>query len=189
MLPEPSEVEEPSPTLKRRQSSIDESTPKRPRLTTDSQGVNSPPAPALDTNERRRSSARGSGALEERKRGQRLFGAILGTLSQSTSSAGQRKRAEIEKRQLDKLRLRREQEDLQKKEKSEELLVARRKQQNLWDEEGMRIRHKDMLAMAHFLKTKAEPTLVCASFFWFRYITNTIKSITSHGNRDRRKKR
>jgi hypothetical protein len=36
---------------------------------------------------------------EDRKRGQRLFGGLLGTLSQSSSSAAQRRRADIEKKQ------------------------------------------------------------------------------------------
>ncbi|KKY23575.1 putative pinin sdk mema domain-containing protein [Phaeomoniella chlamydospora] len=160
VLPEQTETPPRSPTLKRRQSSLDSSEAKRPRFSTEqSQDFKSAPPSSADGQDRRRSSARGRGVVEERKRGQRLFGAILGTLSQSSSSVGQRKRAEIEKKQLDKLKARREEDEERKQKRKEELTVTRRRQQKLWDEEGIRMRHRNTLAMAHFLKTKAEPPL------------------------------
>lgn len=160
VMPEPSEAKESSPTLKRRQSSLDSTEAKRPKFTETSQeDSRSPPAAGANASDRSRGNGRRNGAVEERKRGQRLFGAILGTLSQSSPSAGQRKRQEVEKKQLDKLKLRHEEDEERKKHKREELLVTRRKQQKVWDEEGMRLRHRNMLAMAHFLKTKTTPPL------------------------------
>ena len=124
----------PSPnSLKRRQSYIDESEPKRPRT-----DQNSPPRPSPD--ERRRSSAvsgKGSGATEERKRGQRLFGALLGTLSQSSSSPAQRRRADIEKKQRDKLKEKEQELDDERRQKSKKLLEKRWKEQILWDKDSV----------------------------------------------------
>ncbi|KAI9037826.1 epoxide hydrolase [Aspergillus affinis] len=99
------------------------------------------------------------GRDEERKRGQRLFGGLLGTLSQSSTSAAQRRRADIERRQKDKLKLQDEEYDELKKKRRGERAEIRKKEQRLYDEESMRTRHANLLAMAHFLKTRAEPVL------------------------------
>ena len=159
VLPEPSEVAPPEPTLKRRQSSIESNTAKRPRISPEATQDSRSPPPVANGQERRRGNARGGGALEERKRGQRLFGAILGTLAQTSPSAGQRRRAEIEKKQQAKLRQKDDDDEDRKKQKKEELLAIRQREQKSWDEESMRIRHRNMLATARFLKTKAEPPL------------------------------
>ncbi|KAH8429428.1 pinin family protein [Aspergillus melleus] len=99
------------------------------------------------------------GRDEERKRGQRLFGGLLGTLSQSSNSAAQRRRADIERRQKDKLKLQDEEYDELKKKRRGERAAIRKKEQRLYEEESMRTRHANLLAMAHFLKTRAEPVL------------------------------
>lgn len=97
--------------------------------------------------------------MEERKRGQRLFGALLGTLSQSSSSTAQKRRTDIEKKQQAKLKLQAEEQDEKKKQKLEALLVVRRREQRKFDKQSMQIRHSNMLAQAHFLRTKSEPML------------------------------
>ena len=168
VLPEPSEIvaQPEPPSLKRRQSSIESNSAKRPRLSTSERWAQerdsrSPPPPqdGHSSDNRRRSSVRGGGAVEERKRGQRLFGAILGTLAQTSPSAGQRRRAEIEKKQQVKLLQKDEEGEVHKRQRRNELLAVRRREQRVWDEEGMRIRHGNMMVTARYLKTKAEPIL------------------------------
>jgi hypothetical protein len=142
VVPEPESFPQPpSPSLKRRQSSLDSESSKRPRLDTQSSQPSSdnrsptlamsPPAP------RRKSSAMGSGAAEERKRGQRLFGALLGTLSQTSAKPAHRRRDEIDKRQQDKLRQKDEELADEKRRKREELDAVRRKEQKVWDRQGV----------------------------------------------------
>ncbi|KAI9780047.1 MAG: hypothetical protein M1839_007029 [Geoglossum umbratile] len=156
VLPEPEEPTLDRASVKRRQSSVSDSGNKRPRLSIEGGG---------DKNEKSASPAdsptdrRKSGQLEERKRGQRLFGALLGTLSQSSSSAAQRRRADIEKKQQAKLRLQAEEYDQKKKKELEELTTLRKQEQRKFDEQSMRIRHSNLLAMSYFLHTKAEPKL------------------------------
>ncbi|KAI9773566.1 MAG: hypothetical protein M1840_006840 [Geoglossum simile] len=153
------ELEEPAidrAPVKRRQSSVSDSGNKRPRLSMEggmgkSEKSASPADPPTDR--------RKSGQLEERKRGQRLFGALLGTLSQSSSSAAQRRRADIEKKQQAKLKLQAEEYDLKKKKELEELTTLRKQEQRKFDEQSMRIRHSNLLAMSYFLHTEAEPRL------------------------------
>lgn len=127
----------------------------------------SPPQP------RRRQT---SNLEQDKSRNRRLFGALLGTLSQSsqptrrTSAAGatasnnskaplSSRREEIESRQRE--RLKRESDEIAesarlKKQRHDR---ARRREQLQWDEDAMGLRHKNMRAMARFLKTKAEPPL------------------------------
>jgi len=80
---------------------------------------------------------RASGQAEERRRGQRLFGAVLGTLSQSSASASQKRRADIEKKQQAKLKLRDEELQEQKRRQAEEVLRRRRKDQRKYDEQSV----------------------------------------------------
>ncbi|KAB8277665.1 pinin/SDK/memA/ protein conserved region-domain-containing protein [Aspergillus minisclerotigenes] len=158
----------PSPDagLKRRNSVAEaDSESKRRRLSSqqDHTGDRSPA-------ERKQSSPDGAerkperrpgrgGREEERKRGQRLFGALLGTLSQSSTSAAQKRRADIERRQQDKLKLQDEEYGELKKKRREERIAIRKKEQRLYEEESMRTRHSNLLAMSHFLKTRTEPVL------------------------------
>jgi hypothetical protein len=118
--------------------------------------------------------------MEDRKRGQRLFGALLGTLSQSSSSTAQKRRTDIERKQQAKLKIQAEEQDEKTKLKREALDAIRRVEQKKYDRQSVRvtgvserhqyyglltifkmqIRHSNMLAQAHFLHTKAEPRLV-----------------------------
>jgi hypothetical protein len=140
VVPEPEILpKQPSPSLKRRQSSLDSESSKRPRLDTrisqrsdDDRSPTSAMSPP-----RRKSSTIGSGAAEERKRGQRLFGALLGTLSQTSAKPAHRRRDEIEKRQQDKLRQKDEELADEKRRKREELDAVRRKEQKAWDRQSV----------------------------------------------------
>jgi hypothetical protein len=121
---------------------------------------------------------RGNVDAVERKRGQRLFGAMLGALSQSSSSTSQRRRAEIEKKQQAKLKLQEKEFDQKKQERFDRLMGMRMQEQKRFDEKSvssgyrvratyrpnsprqMRIRHSNLLNQAQFLFTKTEPRLV-----------------------------
>ncbi|KAI5306211.1 hypothetical protein KEM56_001851 [Ascosphaera pollenicola] len=116
-----------------------------------------PSAAPIDRAPRRRSGP--GAAAEERKRGQRLFGALLGTLSQAPSAAAQRRRAEAEKKQAARLSVREGELDEAARAKKEELLAKRRREQVVLERQAMRLRHANMRAMARFLKTRTEPAL------------------------------
>lgn len=77
------------------------------------------------------------GREEDRKRGQRLFGGLLGTLSQSSSSAAQRRRADIERKQQDKLKSQDLQYDELKKQRKEQREAIRRKETPLYEREAV----------------------------------------------------
>lgn len=119
---------------KRRQSSISEQSVKRPRLTTQNGAdAASPNASPLD----RASERRKSGHLEERKRGQRLFGALLGTLSQSSSSTAQKRRTDIDRKQQAKLRIQADEVDEKKKQRLDAILDFRRQEQKKYDKQSV----------------------------------------------------
>ncbi len=84
-----------------------------------------------------RSDRRKSGQAEERRRGQRLFGALLGTLSQSSSTLAQKRRVDIEKKQQAKLKLQAEEFDQKRKQRLDELLAVRRREQKKFDEQSV----------------------------------------------------
>ncbi|PGH15455.1 hypothetical protein AJ79_02432 [Helicocarpus griseus UAMH5409] len=162
--------ESPNSGLKRRQSSVDNNESKRRRLSTDDRHpepkehhpssattVTPPKGASNTTNERE--NRRKSGVAEERKRGQRLFGSLLGTLSQSSSTVAQKRRADIEKKQQAKLRIQDEEYNELSRKKREDILEERRKAQRVYDKQAMRLRHSNELAMANFLKTTTEPVL------------------------------
>lgn len=130
-MPEPvSRPPSPQGSAKRRQSSISEGGSKRPRI---SAGAHD------DTQDTENPSRLKSGQAEERKRGQRLFGALLGTLSQSSSSTAQKRRADIEKKQQAKLKLQAEEYDEKKKQQLEALNVVRRQEQKKYNKQSVSI--------------------------------------------------
>ncbi|MCJ1277323.1 hypothetical protein MMC21_005135 [Puttea exsequens] len=163
IFPEPEQrPASPPANLKRRASSPSTETSKRPRLsplTSNNDGPKTTASLPRDQPEDRTADRRKSGQLEERKRGKRLFGALLGTLSQSSSSTALNRRSEIEKKQLAKLRLQAEEDDEKKRLKREELTKLRMIEQVKYDKQSMNIRHSNMLAQAHFLQTKSQPKL------------------------------
>lgn len=185
-----------SPRAKRRQSSISEDASlKRPKLSRDGSAGSptalraSPAAESIkeeglkqDPNDKAKDSnqeRRKSSIVEERRRGQRLFGGLLSTLSQSTPNGQQKRRLEIEKRQAEKAQQQKHDDEVRRAEKLASLKTVRRTEQTKFDEESvgsletinlnelliggmqMRIRHSNMLSMANFLCTTTEPKLVC----------------------------
>ncbi|CAI7569170.1 unnamed protein product [Penicillium bialowiezense] len=165
-VPEQETVREyPEVHTKRRQSSVSEYDSKRRRLS--SQGNISPQSerrrpssPPASTRESTEKPPKPSGSRDEdRKRGQRLFGGLLGTLSQKPSNAAQRRRADIEKKQQDKLKTQDVEYDELKKRRKEERDEIRRRETPLYEREAMQTRHTNLIAMAHFHKTRAQPAL------------------------------
>lgn len=53
-----------------------------------------------------------------------------------------------------------EEDEIARSQRLAELVRKRKKEQVVWDEAGMRIRHSSMLAAARFLQTETEPRLV-----------------------------
>lgn len=95
--------------------------------------------------------------MDEKKRSQRLFGALLGP--QKPTSVAQKRRAEIEDRKREEAK--RKEEELSKREEARlrSTRERRRREQREVDEVGMRLRHANLLATANFLSTAAEPKL------------------------------
>lgn len=134
------ESAQPMEARKRRMFSFSEGRSKRPRLDSESGPHDieeSNPSKAPE----RREDRRRSGQMEERKRGQRLFGALLGTLSQSSSSTAQKRRTDIEKKQQAKLKEQAEELDEQKKQRLESLMEVRRKEQMKYDKQSVSQEH------------------------------------------------
>lgn len=77
---------------------------------------------------------------EERRRGRRLYGALLGTLSQQQGpqeSAAQKRRMAIERKLQDKLRLQDEAYGELRRQRRDELMARRRREQRLYDVEAV----------------------------------------------------
>ncbi|KAL6698816.1 pinin/SDK/memA/ protein conserved region domain-containing protein [Trichoderma pleuroticola] len=97
---------------------------------------------------------------EEKKRGKRLFGGLMSTLSQtSNTSQQQKRRQEIERRQQDRMQKQKAEDDQKRAEKLEKLHLVRMAEQIVFDEEVMKKKHEKRLAMAKFLRTRAEPAI------------------------------
>ncbi|CAJ2506042.1 Uu.00g001720.m01.CDS01 [Anthostomella pinea] len=112
------------------------------------------PAPKEPSTDRRESAAQ-----EEKKRGKRLFGGLLSTLSQTTTNSQQKRRHEIERRQQAKAHQQRAEDDKHREEKLAKLRVVRQVEQVNFDEQVMRTRHSNLLAMAHHLQTRSRPKI------------------------------
>lgn len=124
--------------LKRRQSSISEFGSKRPRLNNEEGSIHHDAAsPPQGLKEEPKSRGTVTDRAEERKRGRRLFGALLGTLSQSSSSTAQKRRTEIERKQQAKLRQQDEEQDEANKERFEALVTARQKEQAVYGKQSV----------------------------------------------------
>ncbi|KAF2180711.1 hypothetical protein K469DRAFT_714285 [Zopfia rhizophila CBS 207.26] len=166
VLPEPLQsppaAASPPNSQKRRQSSASEQDSKRPRLNNEADIGDRRGSDAVNTAsetgpERRKSSA--TLDPKERTRGKRLFGQVLGALSQGSTTTAQRRRVDIEKRHQAKLKQQEEEDGQRRKERLAQLKAQRKKDQRKFDEQSMRIRHDNLLSMAHFLSTKFEPRL------------------------------
>lgn len=71
---------------------------------------------------------------EEKKRGQRLFGGLLSTLSQSTPNGQQKRRQEVEKRQQERAKQQKADDETRRKEKLAQLKTVREAEQIKYDE-------------------------------------------------------
>ncbi|KAF6820987.1 nuclear protein [Colletotrichum sojae] len=96
---------------------------------------------------------------EEKKRGKRLFGGLLSTLSQTNTSSQNKRRREIEQRQHERAQKQRAEEEKQRAETLAKITEARSREQIWFDEQVMKTRHASLLARAHSLRTKAEPSV------------------------------
>ena len=119
---------------KRRQESLSEDTSKRPRLENDTAIQERRESTTKDTKDDKPAPVR-----RERGRERRLFGAALGALSQNSATTGQKRRAEIEKRQL----AQRKQDDQESEQRKTER-AARRKEQR-WKEH--KLLERDMVCL------------------------------------------
>ena len=180
-----------SPTRKRRNSLESEQDSKRPRLDTSKEEArddyaeeavktaqHSPDVasrPADQSNYINEGARRRERIVDEKKRGKRLFGSLLGTISQSSVSSAQRRRVEIEKKQQAKLRALDEEHEEDKKKRLEAIKAQRKIQQKHWDEQATRIRHDNLRAAACMLTTKSEPKLYYMPYELSREQKETIQ--------------
>lgn len=187
--PPPTSNDNPS---KRRQSSSSSYHSKRPRLDIDhieqdktvkdgKQFAESPPPTSASPSTRATPIRRRSIRDEERGRNKRLFGALMGTLSQSSKPTFGTKRAEIERKQQARFREQAAERDEQKRRELAILNRKRQSQQKFVDEQAvsrpelqipeacvsrvlitvqLELKHSNSRARANFLHTKAGPSLV-----------------------------
>ena len=80
---------------------------------------------------------RRSSVQEEKKRGQRLFGGLLSTLSQSTPTGQQKRRQDVEKRQAEKAQQQKLDDEVRKAEKFAKLIKIRAIEQTKFIEESV----------------------------------------------------
>lgn len=182
-----------SPPPKRRLSStsISSASSKRPRLDLTSSnpapGSLSPPSnaaaspktrndgqamsPPRQSDMRRRQSSQN--LEQDKSRNRRLFGSLLGALSQpsrpaksstaSTTKAAQNsRREEIESRQRERLKRDSDEIAALARKKKQDLDRVRQVEQRRWDEQAMKSRHRHLRAAAGCLRTTTEPRLVSA---------------------------
>ncbi|KAI1359834.1 pinin/SDK/memA/ protein conserved region-domain-containing protein [Xylaria arbuscula] len=96
---------------------------------------------------------------EEKKRGRRLLGGLMNTLSQAGAGSQHKKRQDIERRQQAKSTQQRAEEDRLRTQKLSKLAAVRKVEQLKFDEQVMKTKHADMLAKARYLQTKAMPRI------------------------------
>nr|POF17111.1 pinin like 1 [Quercus suber] len=111
--------------------------------------------PVSDESTNTRQPRRGGMRAEEKQRGKRLFGALLGNLNQPSDRVAKR-RQEIENRRKAELQ---RQDDEQLEEKQRRLARLAEQRRKTADQERMRARHHAMLDAASSLQTQAEPPL------------------------------
>ncbi|KAK6582217.1 hypothetical protein PZA11_004625 [Diplocarpon coronariae] len=140
------EATAPKAASKRRQSSASDSTPKRPRQSLDanSHTPNPPhePPPPTESSDKEPATKREDGVKdrrkssvqEERKRGQRLFGGLLSTLSQSTPNGQQKRRLEIEKRQSERAKQQKDSDEARRRERLADFKIVLKSEQVIYNE-------------------------------------------------------
>lgn len=122
---------------KRGQIDVSDESSKRPRLVRDSSDYREVIATSTSVQTRVSVQQRVKGAVEERQRGKRLFGALLGTLSQSSSTTAQKRRLDIERKQQEKLKLQTQEYDEDKKQRLNALEDTRQQEQIKYDKQSV----------------------------------------------------
>ncbi|KAI1116110.1 pinin/SDK/memA/ protein conserved region-domain-containing protein [Nemania sp. NC0429] len=112
---------------------------------------------------------------EEKKRGRRLLGGLMNTLSQASAGSQHRKRQDIERRQQAKSTQQRAEEDRLRMQRLSKLEAVRRVEQIKFDEQVMKTRHTDLLAKARYLQTRANPKIFYLPYELTRVQENTIQ--------------
>jgi len=161
-----------SRALKRKASadpdSADADSPKQPRHDRSSRSPSLRRRRPSSSHENRRPSysreeqqpiRRPSATLEDKKRGKRLFGGLLSTLSQSNANSQQKRRQEIEKRQQERLHQQKAEDDQKREEKRARLHRIRMAEQMDFEARVMRSKHSKMMWQARHLRTKVAPPL------------------------------
>lgn len=152
---------------KRQQPSdpTDETSPKRQRT--------SPPPAAIEKSSRKPSTSTTSkpalgDETRDKRRNQRLFGALLGGLggskpatsrSAAPSSTVAKRRAEAEERRREEAKKREQELGARQQERIARLQVERKQKQRYVDERNLRLRHENRRSLAGFLQTETEPKL------------------------------
>lgn len=85
-----------------------------------------------------------SASQEEKKRGRRLFGGLLGTLGQNDAGSQQRKRHGIEKRSQDRIAKQIEEEDRRREDGLARITEVRRAEQVVFLEKVVRLKSCEM---------------------------------------------
>lgn len=99
---------------------------------------------------------------EERKRGQRLFGGILGTLSGQTREGSNlhKRRQDIERRQHERVQRQEVEDEKHRRERLERGRRERMMNQIEVDEKSMHARHEDRMEKARCLMTRSYPRIL-----------------------------
>ncbi|KAK4179288.1 pinin/SDK/memA/ protein conserved region-domain-containing protein [Triangularia setosa] len=114
---------------------------------------------------------------EERKRGQRLFGGILGTLSGQAgpSNSLHKRRLDIERRQHERTQKQEVEDEKRRKERVERTRKERMIGQIEVDEKLMHTRHENLMATARSLMTRSHPRICYRPWQLTREQARTIR--------------
>ncbi|KAK0736990.1 pinin/SDK/memA/ protein conserved region-domain-containing protein [Apiosordaria backusii] len=114
---------------------------------------------------------------EERKRGQRLFGGILGTLSGQTGPSNNlhKRRLDIERRQHERAQKQEVEDEKRRQEKVERIRRERMISQIEVDEKIMHTRHENLMAKARSLMTRSYPRICYRPWELTREQARTIR--------------
>ncbi|WXC62183.1 hypothetical protein SNK03_008041 [Fusarium graminearum] len=182
-------VSDREPTKRKASIDIDSSSPKRMRHDDHFREATNE-RPRRGSSQERRSFYGGSKGVdvdrrkvatqEEKKRGKRLFGGLLSTLSQTSGDSTQKRRLEIERRQQERMRKQSVEDDKLQAEKRARAMEARKGDQIVFDEEVMRNKHTKMLAVAQYLRTKSQPQIYYLPWKLTEAQEDTIEEQTRH---------
>lgn len=142
-----------SPEQRRRPSESTRHDDRSPVSPADRRGSESGRRMSSSHGAERDRGRRESYSQEEKKRGRRLFGGLLSTLSQTTANSQQKRRLEIEKKQQEKAVKQKTEDDKRRMEKLARLDKVRRIEQVRFDEQVVSLIHPPGAGMS--LKSSA----------------------------------